>query len=243
MIIFTILTVLAYLLAKVTLWADFDSKEASGFKAKKLALLLSIGMWYAGYGMTHWFVKINWGYYVFATLLAIVSGAVLGFIVIVVCAVFDDDVNQSMLYRERCAKFDIRFITSMLFFHVSFCGLFAMANEMEVVKISTRDRNLCCVIMIISALFALFYAIKRIVAACARYADYDDTNRKRKSEIAIFVLTIALTVVFFMARNKGGLFAENEMLRMLTAPCTFTLPFVLVFRLIAIVAMNRKIKK
>ena len=242
MIIFTIFAVLTYLLAKLGLWSDFDDKEASGFKAKKLALLLSIGMWYAGYGLTHTFVKMTWGYYVFATLFAIICGILMGICVLTGCFI-NTDVNHSLLFHERCAKFDIRFITSMLFFHVSFCGLYAMANEMEVVKISTRDRDMCCIIMVISALFSLFYAIKRIVAACAKYAYRYDKECKKNSEVVIFVLTIALTVVFFIAKNKGILFAENEMLRMLTAPCTFTLPFVLFFRFIAIVAMNKKLKK
>jgi glucan phosphoethanolaminetransferase (alkaline phosphatase superfamily) len=130
----------------------------------------------------------------------------------------------------------------MIFCHIGFCGFYALKNGMNI-EDSLINKIILGLLLIGGALFSVFYAVKRIIVACPKYANRNDKQRKRTSEIAIFVLTIALTVAFFLTNYTLELFAENETLRMLIYPCTFTLPFVLFFRFVAIGVMNKQVKK
>ena len=248
MITFTVLTLLIYFVGLLFVYTVFDNERTVRSLLAKFALLLSVGMWYAGYGLSHLLVKITWGYYVFAMLLALIAGALMA--IAMVFILFQLDINTGIyifpniknLFDERCRKLDGRFIASMVFFHVGFCGFHALKNGMNV-EDTWGNKIILGLLLIGGGMFSVFYAIKRIVAACAKYADRSDRKRKRTSEIVLFILTAVLTVAFFTANYVWNVFAENETLRMLTAPCTFTLPFVLFFRFIAIVAMNKKLKK
>ena len=129
----------------------------------------------------------------------------------------------------------------MIFFHVGFCGFYAMKNGVNVAD-TLANKITFGVLLIGGALFSVFYAIRRIVAACGKNVDRYSRKDKKKSETVIFVLALILTGAFFAAVYGLKLFEGNAMLEMLTAPCVFTLPFVLLFRFIAILAMNKKIK-
>jgi hypothetical protein len=148
---------------------------------------------------------------------------------------YDED---ERLFAERYNPVNFKFITSLTIFHAGAFMTLALGYDMGIENTLWND-IVAKVLLIGGAVFAVFYAIKRIVVACGRYADWYITENKMKAEITILILTVIATVICYFVLGAPALASGNPIAQALIYPCFVTIPFVIVFRIIAIIAMKK----
>ena len=237
MVAFTIATVLSYILVFLAIKYISHEKDDLGLVSYVINFAASIGVWYAGYGLSHLLVKITWGFHFFTVLAAILACvlftvAVLFLSVLVEAIAYDGKNDAENEFRESCSLVNVKFIVSLTMFHAGFSAIGYSENP---------DAATIILMLIGGAAFSLFYAIKRIVVFCGKDVPSDFRNRRKTSEVTLLWLSVIALVALFVAYGGFNFGVGNALLEALFVPAFITLPFVIIFRAIAVISM--KVKK
>ena len=231
MMTLTICTAVVYVLLWIMIKFIAHEKDDFGFSTQILNFISCIGVWYAGYGISHLLVKISWGFHFFTVLLAIIISAIFCVAVFFITIflevfIYDEKDIAKKYFKEICGIVNVKFIVSLVLFHIG------------AALIGSSDSIIPLLVFCIGAIFSIFYAIKRIVVFCGKYGSRELRKGRIITETVLLIVSIIALIAIFVL--TGTLSSGNELLDMLIMPCFITLPFVIIFRLIAILSMNVK---
>ncbi|MBQ8447383.1 MAG: SEL1-like repeat protein, partial [Clostridia bacterium] len=242
MTVFTVCTVIVYLISLLFIKYILHEHDKVPFNNHLLNVIACIGIWYAGYGISHLLVKITWGYRFFALIIAIVASFALAIAHFFLQSALDINLHYSKdvtSYNNKLCLVNLKYIVSLAFFHIGMTIVLAYENGIGHEDTFWNNFTLTA-LLIGGAVFSLFYAIKRITVVCEKGMMSYRKREKIRNEIIFIVITLAAAAALFFFLGVPGINVENKALEICLFPALITIPFVLIFRIISIISIKAR---